>query len=217
MSSARPAPDFELLAGHGWAVRITALLIGLVLFGISSGLMIVSGLGNMPWDVLHQGISRHLPVTTGQAVIGTSVLVLLLWIPLRQRIGLGTVLNAVIVGPVIDVTTSAVAAPPALWARVGLVVLALLLNGFATVLYISPGLGPGPRDGLMTGLVQRTGRPVALIRSGIEVAVMAVGWALGGRLFIATLVYAFGMGPVTRLFLGLAAKGKAKTHGRESS
>lgn len=217
MSSARPAPDFKLLAGRGRPVRITALLVGLVLFGISSGLMIISGLGNMPWDVLHQGISRHLPVTTGQAAIGTSVLVLLLWIPLRQRIGPGTVLNAIIVGVVIDATTSAVATPPALWAQAGLVVLALFLNGFATVLYISPGLGPGPRDGLMTGLVERTGRPVALIRSCIEVAVMAAGWAMGGRLFIATLVYAFGMGPVTRLFLGLAARATSRPHGREST
>lgn len=200
------AAGFGLLGDRGWPVRITALLVGLVLFGVSSGLMIVSGLGNMPWDVLHQGIAAHTPLSTGQAAIGLSVLVLLLWIPLRQRIGPGTVANAVVVGVVIDATTSVVRRPGPLWADLTMVLGAVVLNGFATVLYISPALGPGPRDGLMTGLVARTGKPVALLRSGIEVVVMAAGWALGGRLFIATFVYAFGIGPVTRLFLGLAAR-----------
>ncbi len=204
--ASRPAPDFGLLSGSGWPVRITALLVGLVLFGVSSVLMIVSGLGNMPWDVLHQGIARRTPLSTGQAAIVLSLVVLLAWIPLRQRIGLGTVLNAIVVGTVIDATTAVVHQPGPLWGRAALVVAALLLNGFATVLYISPALGPGPRDGLMTGLVRRTGGPVALVRSGIEVLVMIAGWALGGRLFVATFVYAFGIGPITRLFLGLAAR-----------
>lgn len=197
---------FGLLAERSWPVRIGALAVGLVLFGVSAGLMIVAGLGNMPWDVLHQGIAAHTPLSTGQAAIILSLLVLLLWIPLHQRIGPGTLANAVVVGVVIDATTAVVDRPGALWAQLAMALGALVLNGFATVLYISPALGPGPRDGLMTGLVARTGRPVALLRSGIEVVVMAAGWALGGRLFIATFLYAFCIGPVTRVFLGLAAR-----------
>lgn len=200
------AVAFGLLGDRSWPVRLTALSVGLVLFGVSAGLMIVSGLGNMPWDVLHQGIAAHTPFSTGQVAIGLSLVILLLWIPLRQRIGPGTVGNAVIVGLVIDVTTAVVHRPSALWAQVAMSLGALVLNGFATVLYISPALGPGPRDGLMTGLVARTGWPVAVLRSGIEVVVMAAGWVLGGRLFVATFIYAFGIGPVTRLFLGLAAR-----------
>ncbi len=134
---------FGLLAERSWPVRIGALAVGLVLFGVSAGLMIVSGLGNMPWDVLHQGIAAHTPLSTGQAAIILSLLVLLLWIPLHQRIGPGTLANAVVVGVVIDATTAVVDRPGALWAQLAMALGALVLNGFATVLYISPALGPG--------------------------------------------------------------------------
>ncbi|GAA1997765.1 hypothetical protein [Brevibacterium samyangense] len=196
--------DFRLLADAPLPARLLALFGGLFLFGVSAGLMIVASLGNMPWDVLHEGIARHLPLSIGTIGIIVSVLLLLLWIPLRQKPGLGTLSNALLVGLFIDLTMHWVRTPPELWQQILLMLGALLLNGLATVLYIAPDFGPGPRDGLMTGLVTLTGRPVFLVRTCIEIVVIAVGWLLGGNFFIASVVYALGIGPVTQVFLRLA-------------
>ncbi|MYM18579.1 hypothetical protein GSY69_00935 [Brevibacterium sp. 5221] len=187
-------------------VRLVALYAGLAGFGFSSGLLILSTLGNTPWDVLHQGLALHIPLSIGTIAVGLSLLLLLLWIPLRQRPGLGTLSNALLVGPFIDLTLRFVPEPDALWLQLAYMAAGIVINGAATVLYIIPAFGPGPRDGLMTGLVERTGRPVLLVRSCIEVLVMAAGWLLGGRLFIGTLLYAFGIGPVTQAMLRLAAR-----------
>jgi len=198
--------DFRLLAHHPLPIRLLALYSGLLLFGFSCGIMILAALGNTPWDVLHQGLSLRLPFSIGVIAVAVSLLLLLLWIPLRQRPGLGTVSNAVLVGPFIDLTMHVVPAPGPLWLRIGYMLAGIVLNGAATVLYIIPSLGPGPRDGLMTGLVERTGRPVILIRAIIEIAVMAAGWLLGGTLFIGTILYALGIGAVTQFMLRTAAK-----------
>ncbi|WP_035281920.1 YczE/YyaS/YitT family protein [Brevibacterium album] len=203
--------NFRLLAGHPLWIRLLSLYGGLALFGFSGGLVIESRLGNFPWDVLHEGVSLQLnavgvPVSIGAVAIAVSFLLLLVWIPLRQMPGLGTVSNAVLVGIFMDLTMAVVPDLEAMWLRILALVLGIGLNGAATVLYIIPNFGPGPRDGLMTGLVQLTGRPVWIVRLGIEIVVLAVGWLLGGTFGLGTVAYAVGIGYVTQLFLGLAEK-----------
>lgn len=176
-------------------------MVGLCLFGMSLGLVIESTLGNAPWDVLHQGLTHYLPISLGMVTIGVSLLVLLLWIPLRQRPGIGTVANAVVVGVTIDLCLLLAPTPEALPARIGFLVAGIVLNAIGGALYIGAQLGPGPRDGLMTGLMARTGRPVWLIRTAIELSVVVIGFLLGGKLWIGTVAYAFGVGPLIQLFL----------------
>lgn len=166
--------------------------------------MILSGLGNMPWDVLHQGLSNHLPLSLGVIAVGVSLLLLLLWIPLKQKPGLGTLSNALLVGIFIDLTIRWMPAPQGLYSEIAYMLAGVVLNGLATVLYIIPSFGPGPRDGLMTGLVRVTGKPVFAVRSAIEIIVVIIGWALGGTLFAGTFVYALGIGPVTQGMLKMA-------------
>lgn len=193
-------PAQQLRAGR-LPRRVGQLLVGLALYGVSMGLMIRSTLGQLPWDVLHYGLALHLPLSIGQVVVATSFLVLLLWIPLRQAPGLGTVLNAVLIGVALDLTLVGVAAPDALAVRVGFVLAGVLLNGLATALYIGAQLGPGPRDGLMTGWVRRTGLSVRLVRTSLEVLVVAIGWLLGGVVGIGTVLYAVAIGPLTQALL----------------
>ena len=193
-------PAQQLRAGR-LPRRVGQLLVGLALYGVSMGLMIRSTLGQLPWDVLHYGLALHLPLSIGQVVVATSFLVLLLWIPLRQAPGLGTVLNAVLIGVALDLTLVVVAAPDALAVRVGFVLAGVLLNGLATALYIGAQLGPGPRDGLMTGWVRRTGLSVRLVRTSLEVLVVAIGWLLGGVVGIGTVLYAVAIGPLTQALL----------------
>ncbi|WP_180290184.1 MULTISPECIES: membrane protein YczE [Streptomyces] len=169
------------------------------------GLMVRAGLGLEPWSVLNQGISRHTGLSIGTVTIVSGALILLLWIPLRQRPGLGTVSNVVLLGLVMDLTITLVPELHALGARIPLLAFAVLLNGAATGLYISARFGPGPRDGLMTGLHLRTGRPVRLVRTCIEVTVLAVGFLLGGSIGAGTVVYALAIGPLAQLFLRLFA------------
>jgi uncharacterized membrane protein YczE len=181
--------------------RLTQLYAGLVLYGASLALMVRGDLGLAPWDVLHSGVIRHVPVTLGQAVILVSVLVLLLWIPLREVPGLGTVSNAVVVGLAADGTLLVLDRPDAMWARVALMVAGVALNGLATAMYIGAQFGRGPRDGLMTGLVRRTGLSLRLVRTSLEVSVVIVGLLLGGALGLGTLVYAVAIGPLAQRLL----------------
>ena len=177
------------------------LYAGLALYGASMALIIRSTLGNMPWDVLHQGLAERMGWTIGAVSILVGALVLLAWIPLRQRPGLGTVSNVVVIGLAVDATLAVVPAPGSLPLRVALLVAGVLLNAVATAAYIGVHFGPGPRDGLMTGLVRRTGGSVRLVRTGIEIAVVATGWLLGGTLGVGTVVYALAIGPLAQVLL----------------
>ena len=181
--------------------RLTQLYLGLLLYGLSMALLVRSSLGVMPWDVLHQGLARQVGGSLGQVTIVVGVIVLLGWIPLRERPGLGTVSNVVVIGLAVDAALAVVSAPTAWPARLALVVLGVALNAAATAAYIGVRLGAGPRDGLMTGLVRRTGGSVRLVRTGIEVAVVTVGWLLGGTLGVATVLYALAIGPLVHLLL----------------
>jgi uncharacterized membrane protein YczE len=185
--------------------RLAQLYAGLVLYGVSLGLMVRAKLGLDPWDVLHQGLAQRVGASFGTVVIAVGALVLLLWIPLRQRPGVGTVSNVVVLGLVADATLAIVRTPGPLVLRVALMLSGVVLNGIAGGAYIGAGLGPGPRDGLMTGLVRRTGRSIRLIRTGIEGSVVLAGWLLGGTLGVATIVYALGIGPLLHVFVPLLA------------
>jgi uncharacterized membrane protein YczE len=176
------------------------LLAGLVLFGLSSAMMLLAGLGLFPWDVLHQGLSRRLGLGVGTWGILVGLAVLLLWIPLRLRPGIGTVGNVLIVGAVIDLVLALVSPPHPLAARIALLAGGVVLNGVATGAYIGAGLGPGPRDGLMTGLAAR-GRSLRLVRTAIEITVLATGWALGGTVGVGTVLYAVAIGPLAHHFI----------------
>ncbi|MFE6689848.1 YitT family protein [Streptomyces sp. NPDC057743] len=165
------------------------------------GLMVRAGLGLEPWSVLNQGIARHTGLTIGTVTIVTGALILLLWIPLRQRPGLGTVSNVVILGLVMDATLGLVPEVRSLAVRIPLLVAAVLLNGTATGLYLSARFGAGPRDGLMTGLHLRTGRPLRLVRTCIELTVLVAGFALGGSVGVGTVLYALAIGPLAQFFL----------------
>ncbi|MDT0164304.1 hypothetical protein Q9R32_01890 [Actinotalea sp. AC32] len=183
--------------------RAWRLALGLVLYAASIALLVHSGLGNMPWDVLSQGVSRRLGWTLGTTTVVISVLVLAAWIPLRQRPGSGTVANVVVIGVLVDPFLAALALLPdlPLGARAAMAGGAIALNGVATACYIGARLGPGPRDGLMTGVVARTGWPLRLVRTGIEVLVVASGWLLGGTAGVATAVYAVAIGPIVHVLL----------------
>lgn len=186
--------------------RGLALLTGLVGYGTSMAMMVRAGLGLDPWDVFHQGLALRTPLSIGAASAVVGVAVLLAWIPLRNRPGIGTVANVVVIAVTVDAVLSVLTAPESLVARIALMVGAVVLNALSTVLYIGAGLGPGPRDGLMTGLVTATGRSVRLVRTTIEVTVLALGWLLGGTVGIGTLVYAFGIGPLVQLFVRLTPR-----------
>lgn len=182
-----------------------ALLAGLVGYGLSMALMVRADLGLDPWDVFHQGLSRRTGITIGTAAAVVGVAVLVAWIPLRNRPGLGTVANVIVIAVTVDAALAVLPTPSSLPVRTAVLIAAVVLNAFSTVLYIGAGLGPGPRDGLMTGLVARTGRSVRLVRTLIEATVLAVGWALGGTVGVGTLVYAFGIGPLVQAFSDFGA------------
>jgi uncharacterized membrane protein YczE len=203
-----------LMAGPGFAAsgdragpvtghlfqRLVRLYTGLAGFGISVALFVRARLGLDPWDVLHQGIARHLGIQIGWVVIAVSALVLLAWIPLRQRPGLGTISNLVLVGLVANVTLDVLPTAHGLVLRITLLTAAIALNAVATALYVGAGLGPGPRDGLMTGLAAR-GHSIRVVRTGIEVTVLAAGWLLGGSVGAGTLAYAVLIGPLVHILL----------------
>ncbi|MCX6499156.1 MAG: hypothetical protein NTU93_10185 [Arthrobacter sp.] len=181
--------------------RLLQLLIGLALYGVSLAMVIRASLGTAPWDVLHQGLAGRTGLSLGTVVIGVSFLVLLLWIPLRQWPGIGTLCNAVLVGVFADVGLALIPQFSQLGGQIALLVGAVLLNGLASALYIGARLGPGARDGLMTGLALRTGWTVRGARTGIEVVVLAAGWLLGGSVGVGTVLYAVAIGPLVQLLL----------------
>lgn len=180
------------------------LLVGLWLFGASVALLVRAGLGLDPWDVLHQGISSRTGISIGAVVVATSVVVLVLWIPLRQRPGIGTLANVVLVGLALDLTLAVLPTPAGLPWRVAFLLAGILGNAIATGLYIGAGLGPGPRDGLMTGLAAR-GISIRVARTSIELTVLAAGWLLGGTVGVGTVAYALAIGPLAHVLLPLFA------------
>lgn len=182
--------------------RGVQLLVGLVLYAASIAMLVDAGLGSMPWDVLTQGIVLRTDLSFGVVTLLTGLVVLACWIPLRQRPGVGTVANVIVISALVDpFLTLLDGLPDALGVRIALAASGIVLNGLATGLYVGARLGPGPRDGLMTGLVRRTGRSVRLVRTTIEVTVVSVGWLLGGTVGFATLAYALAIGPLVHLFL----------------
>ncbi len=188
------------------AARGGALLLGLTGYGFSMAMMVRAQLGLDPWDVFHQGLAQRTGMTIGIASAVVGVAVLLAWIPLRNRPGIGTVANVIVIAVTVDAGLAIMPAPTSLPVRVAMMVGAVVLNAIATVLYIGAGLGPGPRDGLMTGLVVRTGLSVRLIRTSIEATVLAIGWLLGGTVGVGTLLYAFGIGPLVQFFVRITPK-----------
>ena len=194
-TAAPPRNDAGSAGRVGLAGRLVRLYAGLVLFGVSLALMVRANLGLGPWDVFHQGVADRTGLSIGIVVNLTAVVVLLLWIPLRQRPGLGTISNVVLVGFVTDATLAVLATPENLALRAAMLVTGILANAVATALYVGAGLGPGPRDGLMTGLAAR-GHSIRLVRTSIEIAVLALGWLLGGSVGVGTVLYALTIGPL---------------------
>jgi len=194
-------PAAQLRAGR-LPRRLTQLLTGLVLYGVSMGLMIRGGLGLDPWDVFHSGVTSHVPLSFGMVVTLVGFVVLLAWIPLRQRPGLGTVANVLVIGAATDATLALTHTPDDLWVRLALTFVGGVLgNGLAGAMYIGAQLGPGPRDGLMTGISRRTGLSIRLVRTVQEIAVVTVGFALGGSVGLGTVVYALAIGPIVQQLL----------------
>ncbi len=182
--------------------RLSQLYAGLVLFGVSDAMLLLSGLGVDPWDVFHQGLSRQFGLGVGTWAVIVGAVVLLAWIPLRQRPGIGTLSNVIVVGSVIDIVMALCPAPHDLSLRATVLVAGVVLNGVATGAYIGAGLGPGPRDGLMTGLADR-GHSIRLARTSLELSALVAGWLLGGTVGLGTLVYALGIGPLAHVFIPL--------------
>jgi uncharacterized membrane protein YczE len=180
--------------------RLVQLYLGLVLYGFSASLLVLSGLGLSPWDVLHQGLSKHSNLAIGTWSILVGLFVLLLWIPLRERPGIGTVSNVVFIGGTMDVVLAHLSPPHDLVLRIVCLVVGVFLNGVATGAYIGAGLGPGPRDGLMTGLARR-GHSIRVVRTSLEVSVVVIGWLLGGTVGVGTLLYAVSIGPLAHVFV----------------
>lgn len=193
---------------NNFAARFTQLLIGLVAFGYSEALMVRARLGLGPWDVLHQGLARHTGLAIGTWVIIVGAAVLLLWWPLRQRPGIGTLCNVVIVGLALNVSLDLMPDPRSLGLRWAYLVGGTVLNGIATGAYIGAALGPGPRDGLMVGLANR-GHSIRVVRTIIEVSVLVIGWALGGTVGIGTVLFALSIGPIAHVTIPLFSRTRA--------
>ena len=187
--------------------RLVQLYLGLVLYGFSASLLVLSGLGLSPWDVLHQGLAKHSGLAIGTWSILVGLFVLLLWIPLRERPGIGTVSNVIFIGGTMDVVLAHISPPHELVLRIVCLVVGVFLNGVATGAYIGAGLGPGPRDGLMTGLAKR-GHSIRVVRTSLEVGVVAIGWLLGGTVGVGTVLYALSIGPLAHVFVPFFSRGR---------
>ena len=181
--------------------RLLQLYIGLVLYGVSTALFVHANLGADPWDVFHLGVAKQLGISFGTVIILTGAAVLLLWIPIRQMPGLGTVSNVIVLGLAADATLAVLPPLESMVARSALLAGAIVLNAIATGMYIGAGFGPGPRDGLMTGLHARTGWSLRGIRTAIELSVLLIGWLLGGNFGVGTVIYALSIGPLIQLCL----------------
>lgn len=193
-------PLAQLRAGR-LPERLVRLLAGLWLYGVSNALLMQSTLGGSPWVVFHQGASLHLPLSLGTIMVLVAVAVLLLWIPLRQMPGLGTVANTLLLGPFTDLNLRLLDAPGSLSLRCVYLVGGVVVCALATALYVGAQLGPGPRDGLMTGFARRTGRSIQRVRTCIEIVVLAMGVVLGGTAGVGTLVFALFVGSITQFFM----------------
>lgn len=191
------------------ARRLVQLYAGLLLYGVSSAVMIEAQLGLNPWDVLHQGLARRTGISIGIWTIVVGVAVLLLWIPLRQRPGVGTISNVLVIGLAVDAGLALLGDPDGFAARAGMLVTGIAANGVATGLYIGASLGPGPRDGLMTGLAARGGS-IRVVRAGIEAGVLGLGWILGGAVGIGTIAYAVAIGPIAHVTIPMFTIGVAE-------
>lgn len=183
--------------------RFIQLQLGLVLYGASLALMVRAGLGLNPWSVFHQGLAELTGISLGMIVNGVGALVLLVWIPLRQKPGIGTICNVFLIGTSADVILWMLPQIDGMLLRIAFLVAAIVLNGAATGAYIGAGLGPGPRDGLTTGMVRITGWQVRWVRMGIEMSVLALGWILGGSIGVGTVLYALANGPLLQFFMPL--------------
>jgi len=181
--------------------RLVQLLVGLVLYGWSMAMMVRSGLGLDPWDVFHYGLARHVPLSFGQVTIVVGAIVLLAWIPLRQRPGVGTILNIFVIGLAADFGLSVMSQPANLVGRSALLVGGIVLNGLAGALYVGAHLGPGPRDGLWVAITRRYGLSIRLVRTIIELSVLLVGWLMGGVVGVGTVLYALSIGHLNQFFL----------------
>ena len=193
-------PIAQLRAGR-LPERLARLLLGLWLYGVAIALMIEGALGASPWDVFHLGASLHLPVSFGTVMVITALGVLAGWVPLRQMPGVGTLANTLLLGPFADLNLAWIGTPDHLALRIAYMAGGVVVCAFATALYVGAQLGPGPRDGLMTGLARRTGWSIRRVRTCIEVVVLAFGVLLGGTVGLGTVLFAFGVGPLTQLFL----------------
>ena len=182
------------------------LIFGLVIFGLGEGLLILSTTGNSPWSVLAEGISNTTSLSIGAATFFISVSVLFLWIFIKQKPGLGTIFNIIIIAGMIDITLSFFDVPSSIWMKYILAFFSVLLVGLGSGIYLVANLGPGPRDGLMTGLTKLTNLPIALVRTFLEISAVLVGWYLGGTVGAGTLIFAFGIGPCVALGLFLVNK-----------
>ena len=182
------------------------LIFGLVIFGLGEGLLILSTTGNSPWSVLAEGISNATSLSIGVATFFISVAVLFLWIFIKQKPGLGTIFNIIIIAGMIDITLSFFDAPSSIWMKYFLAFFSVLLVGLGSGIYLVANLGPGPRDGLMTGLTKLTNLPIALVRAFLEISAVLAGWYLGGTVGAGTLIFAFGIGPCVALGLFLVNK-----------
>jgi uncharacterized membrane protein YczE len=181
--------------------RLFQLFWGLWLYGLSMAMMLRANLGLDPWDVLHQGLAPRFGLSFGMTVNLLGAVVLLLWWPMRQRPGIGTVLNILVIGTAVDLCLPFLPAPEGYAARLAMLGGGIVLNGIAGGAYIGAGLGPGPRDGLMTGICRRTGWPIKLVRTAIELTVLTTGWLLGGTLGVGTVLYAISIGWVVHYAL----------------
>ena len=177
------------------------LCFGLTLFGLGEGLLLVSLTGASPWSVLAQGISLHIDFSIGLITFFISLFVIFLWIFLSQKPGIGTILNAVIIAVMIDYSLTYIPSPEFYLLKILMAIVAVIIVGIGSGFYLVANLGPGPRDGLMTGLQKKTNLPIALVRAILEITVVSIGWYLGGKFGIGTLIFAFGVGPAVALGL----------------
>ena len=203
---AKAVPIFSWSSPTRWSSKpkpVAILIAGLTLFGFGDWLLIESRFGNSPWSVFAGGVDKHTNIGIGTVTVITSAVVLLLWIPLRQRPGLGTVANAIIIGSVVELFDRNVGAVDNIVGRCAMLAGGLVSVGIGGALYLSTQLGPGPRDGLMTSIGTRFRRPIAHVRLAIEVTVLTLGWALGGRLGVGTFIFAFAIGHLLAFFVGL--------------